>query len=103
MIGVSASPPLRVIFVVSTSKQDLTLLHTKGLTLHLVYRLIPILYGVGRSRQGEILTQVAQLVDAGQVHPLLDTKVFNFSEVAQAHQRAESGQALGKVVLQRGA
>ncbi|GAA6616651.1 zinc-dependent alcohol dehydrogenase family protein [Scytonema sp. NUACC26] len=91
-----------VVSIVSTSKQDLTLLHTKGLTLHLVYRLIPIIYGVGRVRQGEILTQVAQLVDAGQVHPLLDTRVFNFSEVAQAHQRAESGQALGKVVLQQG-
>jgi NADPH2:quinone reductase len=91
-----------VVSIVSTSKQDLTLLHTKGLTLHLVYRLIPILYGVGRVRQGEILTQVAQLVDTAQVHPLLDTRVFNFSEVAQAHQRAESGQALGKVVLQQG-
>ena len=90
-----------VVSIVSTSKQDLTLLHTKGLTLHLVYRLIPILYGIGRVRQGEVLTQVARLVDAGQVQPLLDSTVFNFSEIAQAHQRAESGQALGKVVLCR--
>ncbi|MBD3885058.1 zinc-dependent alcohol dehydrogenase family protein [Phormidium tenue FACHB-886] len=91
-----------VVSIVSTSKQDLTLLHTKGLTLHLVYRLIPILHNVGRSQQGKILSQVAQLADAGHVHPLLDTRVFNFSEVTQAHQRAESGQALGKVVLQQG-
>lgn len=90
-----------VVSIVSTSKQDLALLHTKGLTLHLVYRLIPILYGIGRVRQGEILKQIARLVDAGQVQPLLDARVFNFSEIAQAHQRAESGQALGKVVLQQ--
>lgn len=91
-----------VVSIVSLSKQDLTLLHAKGLTLHLVYMLIPLLHGVGRVRHGEILTQLAQLVDAGKVQPLLDTKVFNFSEVAEAHQRAESGQALGKVVLQQG-
>jgi NADPH:quinone reductase len=97
-----------VVSTVSLSQQDLTLLHAKGLTLHLVYMLIPLLHGVGRlplrgtakqSRHGEILTQLAQLVDAGQVRPLLDAKVFKFSEVAEAHRRAESGQAIGKVVL----
>ena len=90
-----------VVSTVSLSQQDLTLLHANGLTLHLVYMLIPLLYGVGRSHHGEILTQLAQLVDAGKVRPLLDSKVFNFSEVAEAHQQAESGQAIGKVVLQR--
>lgn len=90
-----------VVSTVSLSQQDLTLLHAKGLTLHLVYMLIPLLHGVGRSRHGEILTQLAQLVDAGKVRPLLDSKVFNFSEVAKAHQRAESGQVIGKVVLTR--
>lgn len=89
-----------VVSIVSLSQQDLTLLHAKGLTLHLVYMLIPLLYGVGRPRHAEILSQLAQLVDAGQVRPLLDSKVFRFSEVAEAHQRAESGQAIGKVVLQ---
>lgn len=91
-----------VVSIVSLSKQNLTLLHAKGLTLHLVYMLIPLLYHEGRSRHKEILTQLAQLVDAGQVRPLLDTKIFNFSEVAQAHQQAESGQAIGKVVLKLG-
>lgn len=90
-----------VVSLVSLSQQDLTLLHAKGLTLHLVYMLIPLLYGVGRVRHGEILSQLAQRVDEGNVRPLLDLMVFHFSEVVQAHQRAESGQAIGKVVLQR--
>lgn len=89
-----------VVSTVSLSQQDLTLLHAKGLTLHLVYMLIPLLHGVGRVRHGEILTQLAQLVDQGKVRPLLDSTIFQFSEVAAAHQRAESGQAIGKVVLQ---
>jgi NADPH2:quinone reductase len=88
-----------VVSILALSQQDLTLLHAKGLSLHLVFMLIPLLHGVGRARHGEILTQLAQLVDAGQLRPLLDAKVFNFSEVGQAHDRAESGQAIGKVVL----
>lgn len=91
-----------VVSTVSLSQQDLTLLHAKGLTLHLVYMLIPLLHGVGRSHHGEILSQLAPLVDAGRVQPLLDSQVFKFSEVAEAHQRAESGLAIGKVVLQQG-
>lgn len=89
-----------VVSTVSLSQQDLTLLHVKGLTLHLVYMLIPLLSGVGRVRHGEILTQLAQLVDQGKVLPLLDSTMFKFSEVAAAHQQTESGQAIGKVVLQ---
>ncbi len=90
-----------VISTVSLSQQDLTLLHAKGLTLHLVFMLIPLLHGVGRSRHREILTQLAQLADVGQVRPLLDSQVFTFCDVAAAHQRAESGQAIGKVALQQ--
>lgn len=90
-----------VVSIVSLSQQDLTLLHAKGLSLHLVYMLIPLLYGVGRVRHGEILAQLAQRVDEGKVRPLLDAQIFHFSQIALAHQRAESGQAIGKVVLQR--
>lgn len=88
-----------VVSTVSLSQQDLTLLHAKGLTLHLVYMLIPLLYGGDRARHGAILSQLAALVDAGKIRPLLDSRRFKFSEVAEAHQRAETG-AIGKVVLQ---
>lgn len=59
--------------------------------------LIPMLHGTGRAHHGEILSQLAQLVDAGKVRPLLDSKSFSFSDVAEAHQYAESAQAVGKV------
>jgi NADPH:quinone reductase len=88
-----------VVSLVSLSSQDLTLLHTKGLTLHLVYMLIPMLYGVGRSHHGEILKQLAQLVDEGKICPLLDPKTFHFKDISIAHQYAESGQAVGKITL----
>ncbi|MBE9053480.1 zinc-dependent alcohol dehydrogenase family protein [Nostocales cyanobacterium LEGE 11386] len=88
-----------VVSLVSISKQDLTLLHAKGLTLHLVYMLIPMLYGVGRSHHGEILWKLAQLVDEKKLRPLLDFQIFSLAEIAEAHRHAESGQAVGKVVV----
>jgi NADPH:quinone reductase len=88
-----------VISIVSLSSQDLTLLHTKGLTLHLIYMLIPMLFEVGRERHGQILADLAKLVDEGKLRPLLDPKQFIFAEVAEAHRHAESGNAVGKVTI----
>jgi hypothetical protein len=56
--------------IVSLSQQDLTLLHAKGLTLHLVFMLIPMLFNVDRNRHGEILSKLAQIVDEGKIRPL---------------------------------
>jgi NADPH2:quinone reductase len=61
--------------------------------------LIPLLFGMGRAHHGEILSKLAQIVDEGKVRPLLDSKIFSMTEIASAHQQAESGQAIGKVVL----
>lgn len=90
-----------VVSLVSLSQQDLTLLHAKGLTLHLVFMLIPMLHNTRRAYHGEILSKLAHLVDSGIVRPLIDAEPFRFEDVALAHQRAESGQAIGKVVLTR--
>ncbi|NJK36213.1 MAG: zinc-dependent alcohol dehydrogenase family protein [Oscillatoriales cyanobacterium SM2_2_1] len=88
-----------VVSIVSLSQQDLTLLHAKGLTLHLVFMLIPMLFNVDRARHGEILSKLAQIVDEGKIRPLLDSQTFSIAEIASAHRYAESGQAIGKVVL----
>ena len=83
------------------SEQDLTLLHAKGLTLHLVYMLIPMLSGINRAYHGEILSKIARIVDEKQIRPLIDCKTFSFAEIAAAHKHLESGQAVGKVVLKQ--
>ena len=88
-----------VVSTVSMSEQDLTLLHAKGLTLHLVYMLIPMLSGINRAYHGEILRKIAKLVDEKQIRPLIDDKTFTFSKIAAAHSYLESGEAIGKVVL----
>jgi len=40
------------------------------------------------------------LVDEGAVKPLLDEKTFDLSQVGEAYARLQSGQALGKVVIE---
>jgi NADPH2:quinone reductase len=88
-----------VVSISTISTHDLTLLHTKGLNLHVVFMLIPMLYGVNRKNHGKILANIAKLVDEDHIRPLLDSKSFTFSEVAQAHRHLESGRAVGKVTL----
>ena len=87
-----------VVSISTHSEHNLSLLHNKGLTLHVVFMLIPLIHNINRANHGAILQNLGYLVDAGKVRPLIDSQ-FGFSEVAQAHQRAESGQAIGKVIL----
>lgn len=90
-----------VVSTLALSTQDLIPVHAKGLTLHVVFMLIPMLHGIGRAHHGEILSKLAHLVDEGKVRPLLAPKSFSFFDIAEAHQYAESGQAIGKVTLEQ--
>ncbi len=91
-----------VVSCISTRKSvDLSLMHAKGLTLHVIFMLLPLLHNKGRKRHGKILKRIAALVDAGQVRPLLDRLSFSFATVQTAHNYLASGKAIGKVVLRQ--
>jgi NADPH:quinone reductase len=83
---------------VALSPVDLTVAHVKGLTLHVVFMLIPMLHDLGKARHTEILQEVATWVDQGKVRPIVDSK-HALEHAAKAHARLESGQAIGKVVI----
>jgi len=89
----------KVVSVSTRSNQDLSLMHSKGLSLHVVFMLIPLLYGIGREHHGEILKAMAKLADSAQLRPLIDNSNFSIEEVSEAHQLLETGQAVGKIVL----
>lgn len=88
-----------VVSIATRSTHDLTPLHSKGLSLHVVFTLLPLLTGIGRSKQSQILTSITELCDAGVIRPLLDPNAFSIDQVTAAHRYLESGQAIGKVVL----
>jgi len=85
---------------VSMLELDLTPAHFKGLSIHVVFMLIPMLHNFGRSAHHEILSALADLVDQGKVTPLLDTPRFELAQAGAAYDRLVSGQATGKVVIE---
>ena len=84
---------------VSMAEIDLTPAHFKGLSLHVVFMLMPMLHNHKREQHGEILTKLAEIIDAGKLTPIVDEPHFTLEEIGKAHDRLASGQAMGKVVV----
>lgn len=84
---------------VSLLELDLSPAHFKGLSLHVVFMLIPMLHNFRREEHGIILKKLAGIVDAGKLSPLLDETQFSLAEAGAAYDRLTSGQAVGKVVV----
>lgn len=78
---------------------DLSLTHFKGLSLHIVFMLIPMLHNHHREVHADILHKLAEIVEAGALTPVLDDEQFSLDQANEAHARLESGRAMGKVVI----
>ncbi|MEM1216358.1 MAG: zinc-dependent alcohol dehydrogenase family protein, partial [Bacteroidota bacterium] len=90
----------QVATTVSLCELDLTLAHFKGLSLHVVFMLIPMLHNYKRAEHAKILQHIAQIAEAGQLQPVLDENQFSLTAVGAAHAHLESGNAIGKVVIE---
>jgi NADPH2:quinone reductase len=88
-----------VVTTAARSTHDLSPMHNKALSLHVVFMLIPILKNQGREIHGKILSQIADIVDEGKLRPLIDSKQFTLESTSDAHRFLESGKAQGKVVI----
>ena len=85
---------------VSLLELDLSPVHFKGLSLHVVFMLIQMLHDHKREDHADILTDIASIVDSGSLTPLLDETHFKLADVGQAYDRLISGEATGKVVIE---
>lgn len=85
---------------VSMVNLDLTLAHFKGLSLHVVFMLIPMLHNYKREQHRDILNAVTQIVNEDGLTPVLDSESFSLEQVGAAHDRLNSGKAMGKVVVE---
>ncbi len=95
----AAAPNGTVCAIAARSTHDLTPLHSKGLSLHVVFMLLSALHAEGLKHQGEILTDIAAWAEAGKFRPLVDERSFTFAQAGDAHRLMESGQATGKISL----
>jgi len=90
----------QVASTVSMVELDLSTAHFKGLSLHVVFMLIPMLHNYKREEHAHVLAQLTNIVEAGGLTPVLDEQRFTLEEVGKAHARLSSGQGLGKVVIE---
>ncbi|QFU75438.1 quinone oxidoreductase [Halioglobus maricola] len=89
----------QVATTVSMVELDLTPAHFKGLSVHVVFMLIPMIHNYKREAHHAILTALGEIVDAGGLVPLLDDQNFSLEDVGGAYAHLASGQAMGKVVI----
>ncbi|MHB1221243.1 MAG: zinc-dependent alcohol dehydrogenase family protein [Gammaproteobacteria bacterium] len=95
----AVAPYGNVVSIQANASHHLGNLYFKTASLHTVFMLLPMLSNNKREHHGEILKQVAALVDKGLIKPILDERIFTLDEVGEAHARLESGKAIGKVVI----
>ena len=89
----------QVLAIAARSTHDLTPLHSKGLSFHVVFMLLKILQADLREHHGQILKQMNKIIEEGKLVPLIDPKSFTLEQVAEAHAYLESNKAIGKIVL----
>jgi NADPH:quinone reductase-like Zn-dependent oxidoreductase len=85
---------------VSMCELDLNLAHFKGLSLHVVFMLIPMLHNFKREQHAAILSDLSKIAESGGLKPVLDDSQFSLDQIGDAHARLQSGQAVGKVVIE---
>jgi NADPH:quinone reductase len=78
---------------------DLTQAHFRGLSLHVVFMLIPMLHNYRREQHAAILQALTAIVETGGLTPVLDDSQFTLEQIGLAHQRLASGKAMGKIVV----
>jgi NADPH:quinone reductase len=88
-----------VVSCLGWTTHSLAPLSFRGATYSGVFTLMPLLTGRHRQAHGNILHQIAQLADSGQLRPLLNEQHFTAATIAEAHHQVASG-SLGKVVVE---
>lgn len=78
---------------------DLTMAHLKGLSLHMVFVLIPMIHYLNREKHGKILAKITKMVEAGNLKPVLADKQLALNKTSDTYTYLESGSSIEKEVL----
>ena len=89
-----------VVTTVAMVELDLTPAHFKGLSLHVVFMLIPMLHNYKREDHHRILSEISRITESGNLKPVLDENNYSLNEVNKAYTRLSSGNGMGKVVVE---
>lgn len=91
----------QVVTTISLAAANLTPLHLKAASLHVVFLVLPIAYGLKTQQEnmGTALRNITQWTNEGKISILTDPTEFSFDNVAAAHQYAEQRNRSGKIIL----
>ncbi|WP_085577900.1 MULTISPECIES: zinc-dependent alcohol dehydrogenase family protein [unclassified Pseudomonas] len=81
-------------------QHSLAPLSFRGATYSGVFTLLPLLTGHGREHHGDILRQVAQMIEAGRLRPMVDPRRFTLETAEDAHGVLASKAARGRLVIE---
>lgn len=96
----TVAPAGEIVTIAARASVDLSLMHAKGLSLHVVFMLAPLVQQHDQERYHHILTDITRRVEKEKtLRPLIDTTAFKLEDAAAAHSYLESGKATGKVVV----
>lgn len=98
------APQGRIALIDDPDVLDITPLKSKSLSLHWEFMFTRPLYETAdMGGQGKLLTEVARLVDTGQIRSTLNHEIkgINAANLRLAHELLERGDRIGKVVLSR--
>lgn len=81
---------------------DLGPMHMKNARLDVVLMLIAMLHDQDLELHGRILSRLSRMIESGFIKPLIDERRFRLEEIGSAHDYLNSGNAIGKVVIDIG-
>jgi zinc-binding alcohol dehydrogenase family protein len=82
---------------------DIVAFKAKSISIHWELMFTKTLFDYKLESQGEILSEVARLIDQGKVKTTMTSKVkgANVANLKKAHEILESGASIGKIVIER--
>lgn len=90
----------RVVTIVPGIPTDhINSLFAKSASVHLEYMGLPTMFDVEPQRQGAALAEIAKLVDAGKLKPIVSHRL-KLADLGEAHQLQESNRTIGKIVIE---
>lgn len=90
-----------VLAIAARSTHDLSPLHSKSLSLHVIFIMLTQKTEEGRKEHGDILQKIASLVENDKLKPLINPKRFTFEKIKEAHDYFENKEVeYGKVLVE---
>ncbi|NHO32447.1 zinc-dependent alcohol dehydrogenase family protein [Acetobacter fallax] len=89
----------RLVTCAAWQPQDLSSVLGRSLDMTGIFMLLPLLTGKETAHHGDILREVALLVEDGRLKPHLDPARFTLDQIGSAYTYQASGKATGKIII----